>query len=553
MAITLAALWMHLAFLTHAGGLWRDEVNLVNLSALPSLAGLSEDSFPILMPLLVRGWCELGLGATDLELRVLGVLIGIGLLGAFWAAAWVMGRLPPLLAMGFMALNATTLVYGDSLRAYGLGSLLIVLAMAGMWAFLVKPTLGRATWVTALMVASVQTLFHNAVLVAALCLGGWVVCARRRAWRPAALILGAGLAAAASLLPYLGNFVSALEPSAGWRTGFRPWFTWLDLQKAIGFPSERYVWAWVLFALAALASGVAHWFLGRRSTGVAALHDRTDQSDRSDPADPTDARQTRGGATSRFGAGAVAEDLPCFAAVTLGAALVGFGGFLWRAGLTTQPWYFLPALALTAACFDAALGPLGQYFRAAWLGFSLVTAALALPLTRLNALSRMTNVDVVAHQLTARAGLEDFVVVSPWFCGISFARYYHGPAPWSTVPPLADHRFHRFDVVAAQLGKKEAIEPVLERMRATLQAGHYVWWVGQFDMPAPGRVPPGNLPLPPLEGSGWSQTPYTINWDDQVGSCLESHGGEFGLIKIEESGDVNPTEELRLARAGGWK
>ena len=51
--VTLVIVGLHLHFWQQAGGLWRDEVNLVNLAASPTLADMTRDSFPVLMPLLV--------------------------------------------------------------------------------------------------------------------------------------------------------------------------------------------------------------------------------------------------------------------------------------------------------------------------------------------------------------------------------------------------------------------------------------------------------------------------------------------------------------------
>lgn len=541
-AITLAAVWLHFTFLTHAGGLWRDEVNLINLAELPAGVGLRQDSFPILMPLLVRGWAGVGFGGTDLGLRCLAMLVGLGLLGAFWAVAWNTRRAPPVLALAFMALNSTALVYGDSLRAYGLGSLLIVLTFGTAWWFSAKPSVGRFVCFTALAVAGVQTLFHNSVLIGAICVGASVVCARRKAWRGAALCLAAGLVAAVSLLPYLPNFVSALEPSAGWRTGFRPQFTWLDVRVATGFPLERYVFVWAVFVVGAILSGAVALLPAWRSKLA---------SQRPAPSEPTASAQ----AEQAFGPsqGRQRENLPLFAATTLVTAVAGFFGFLWFARLGTQPWYFLPVMALMAACFDAALPPVHRYVRAALLGFALVTALLAFPLARISAQSRLTNVDLLARWLMTEAAPEDFVVVSPWFLGISFERYFKGQTPWSTLPPLADHRFHRFDLVSAQLGRKEAIDPVLDRISATLRAGRRVWLVGWVEVPPPGATPPPDLPRPPLKGSGWSQTPYTINWNDKIANYLSAHSLEFDLVKVSSNGDVNPNEDLKLVRVRGWK
>src|SRR5258708_3692292 len=78
--ISLAAVGMHIAFLTHAGGLWRDEVNTINLASRHSLGEIANDSFPIFMPLVVRVWSVMGLGESDMELRLLGVIIGLGIL-----------------------------------------------------------------------------------------------------------------------------------------------------------------------------------------------------------------------------------------------------------------------------------------------------------------------------------------------------------------------------------------------------------------------------------------------------------------------------------------
>src|SRR5277367_3222499 len=138
-AISGMIVWLHIYFLMHAGGFWRDEVNLLNLSARNSLNEMSKDSFPVLMPLLVRIWSTIGFGHSEMGLRLFGTLIGLGLPAALWFAAWKIKRSPPLLGLSLLALNSTLIVFGDSMRAYGLGSLLIVLTTAAAWLFLEKP------------------------------------------------------------------------------------------------------------------------------------------------------------------------------------------------------------------------------------------------------------------------------------------------------------------------------------------------------------------------------------------------------------------------------
>src|ERR1700745_1990828 len=102
--VTLCAIYLHVLFLLNAGGLWRDEVDLVHLSLLPSFSevwqNLPHDSCPILMHLAVRAWSAAAdFGNTDAGLRVLGLYVGLFLLLTFWLASWIMRKGVPLLAL----------------------------------------------------------------------------------------------------------------------------------------------------------------------------------------------------------------------------------------------------------------------------------------------------------------------------------------------------------------------------------------------------------------------------------------------------------------------
>ena len=78
--LTLIAVYFHFTFLTHAGALWRDEVNTAEFAGMPSLSSLYSslqyDGFPLLSTLLVRGWMAAGWGSSDFGLRVFGFLVG---------------------------------------------------------------------------------------------------------------------------------------------------------------------------------------------------------------------------------------------------------------------------------------------------------------------------------------------------------------------------------------------------------------------------------------------------------------------------------------------
>src|SRR5262245_4102850 len=166
--VTLFAVYLHALFFLNAGGLWRDEIELVNLSLLPSFSDMwrnqPHDSCPILMHLVVRAWSAVGFGNTDATLRVLGLYVSVFLLMAFWFASWTMRKGPPLLAVTLAGLNVTIIRTGDSLRGYGLGSALAVLTLALIWRLTCRPSLATFSCAVAAAVLSVQTLYQNAFL-----------------------------------------------------------------------------------------------------------------------------------------------------------------------------------------------------------------------------------------------------------------------------------------------------------------------------------------------------------------------------------------------------
>ena len=67
---------------------------------------------------------------------------------------------------------------------------------------------------------------------------------------------------------------------------------------------------------------------------------------------------------------------------------------------------------------------------------------------------RQTNIDLIAAQLREQAGPNDLILVYPWYCGITFNRYYHGAAPWTTLPALSDPRIHRYDLLKEKLAAR---------------------------------------------------------------------------------------------------
>jgi phosphoribosylformylglycinamidine synthase len=80
--------------------------------------------------------------------------------------------------------------WGDSVRAYGFGVLLILLTAALLWRLADAPTPRRTALAAVFAVASVQSHYYNSVLLLGLGLGAAAVTLRRGSWRRTGLVLG---------------------------------------------------------------------------------------------------------------------------------------------------------------------------------------------------------------------------------------------------------------------------------------------------------------------------------------------------------------------------
>src|SRR5260370_3755699 len=173
------------------------------------------------MHLVVRAWsAAASLGNTDPGLRVLGLYVGLFLLLAFWFASGTMRAGALLVAVTVAGLNVTMIRAGDSLRGYGLGSALAVLALAVIWRLTCRSSVATFCCAVAVAVLSVQSLYQNAFFVFAACCGGFLLCAVERRWRDTLPVLAVGVAAAVSLLPYI-PLISRAHWDLLYKLGFR--------------------------------------------------------------------------------------------------------------------------------------------------------------------------------------------------------------------------------------------------------------------------------------------------------------------------------------------
>src|SRR5207244_2663148 len=136
-------------------------------------------------------------------------------------------------------------------------------------------------------------------------------------------------------------------------------------------------------------------------------------------------------------------------------------------------------------------------------------------------------------QSASQAAVHDLVVVVPWPFGISFQRYYHGAAPWTTIPNISDHRVHRYDLIKAKMIAEYPIDDLTESIRTTLVGGNRVWFVGGLNLPRPEEGP---MILPPAPASRfkWDNRAYTASWWQQLSVFAVMHANKIDPITLPQ-------------------
>jgi hypothetical protein len=521
-AATILVLFLHICLTPNVGGLWRDEVNTVNLATVPTWHDLwqfhNQDSFPLLFASTVRVWSGF-FGSGDDSIRLLGLIIGLAVVAAFWINARLMGLPFPFWSLVLAAANPMIIRYGDSARGYGLSLVFLLLMFGFIWK--VTRTLEWRCLIVATVTAvvGVHATYYNAVLLFAICAGGCFVALRERNWRTAFAVVGIGATAAVSLLPYAQTFLHANEWNFLVQYRFTIALMWERLSEVTGSPISIGVAIWSVLVLAAVIAAATAIF----RAGV----DRAQWKRRR---------------------------VASFCGVALVVGILSYAGFLKLLNYHTNPWYYLSLVTFVAVCIDPILWPenarLHRLLRAG--AAALFLACAAVPTSRIIA-ARHTNLDLVAHELETLAAPEDLIVLTHWQCGVTLQRYYKGRTPWMTIPPLADFRFQSHQPIIAQMRAEAPLQPIFAQAERTMKSGHRVWVVGGAPPLHPGRPPPV-LPHVGNGNNGWrgSEAFYTV-WAMQVMYFLQQHLTRAQSVTFPDTGPVGPFEDFGVTVFDGWK
>ena len=504
----------------HAGGLWRDECASVQLAEMPTVSDLlhnfQRESFPAAFPLIIRGYGAI-FGTSDVAFRTFGVAVGVLLLIVLWTNSLLLAGNPPLVSLALLGFNTTFLIWGTTIRGYGLGSVMILLTFGLTVRMLDRPTRPRIVAALLAAVASVQFLLYNSVILAAIALAVVLVCVVRRSWRAALAITGIVTVSAVSMLPYVGPFWNESRSAVVLRSPFDLERFWSQLQVAFGNPSRIMPAVWVALLIAAMVGAIVRLCVLR-------------------PRKP-----------------AHEQDALFFGLLVSAIAVAGYLVFLKILSYGTREWYYLALLSILAGTIDFLIAILSRFASVRYARVALVAAAaIAMPVFAWpKIIQRQTNLDLVARKLEEVARPVDLIVANPWYFGVTFNWYYHGSTPWITVPMMSDHRVHRFDLIKAKLISPNAIDDVYESIAHTLQLGNRVWFVGGVEF-LPAGESPITLPPAPNPEFGWNMDPYAELWSQQIGVFLRLHSSGGPVVSVPTGGPVNDLENVGLLVIQGW-
>jgi hypothetical protein len=251
------------------------------------------------------------------------------------------------------------------------------------------------------------------------------------------------------------------------------------------------------------------------------------------------------------------DDPLLFGWVTL---VIGAGGsyaFLKILSYYTQPWYYLTLLCIVGVSLDVGFGSLVRSNAARLtrlvcaVSISILVVVSALQFLR----ERMTNVDDVAAQLEQIARPGDLIVVTPWHFSISLARYYRGEARMATIPTTSFRRFHRYDVIRAEMMERDQRSPIhdAELLTATaLKSGARVLIAGAPRFPSTAAtisMPPA---APTREGL-WLEGVHQEAWNDSYGQFVRRHARSLTVIHYPSVTEISHYERLAIVQAEGWR
>ena len=517
--LAICAIALQVAYWTHAGGLWRDEANSINLATVPRIRDLWDhldgDSFPLLWLLVLRGWAWMGLAGSDLSIRALSLLISFGILAAIFWIARRSGVAFPIISLLFVACNPVFVRCVGANRAYGLGILLLLAVYGAIGAILRNPFhWTRFAGACVLAILAVQCMYFNTVFLWMITGSAVIVSLCRKDKARAAACAGIGLIATATMLPYIVIVHKQQEWSGYITTPPRLDEICHVLSRVLESQGPFTFVVSVSLTIIALTFSIR--YLMRHHEEMPAHSDR---------------------------------DRVLFSALCLMLCGVGNMAFLWMLKYNVQTWYFAAFLAVAGVSLDTLIAVAmanDEVRRTARVAFACVIGLASLATTQQSALARQTNIDIVAFTLQATSSAKDRIIVVPWYFGTTFDRYYHGSAEWETVPALDYYRYDFVRNMVRAVKREQTIEKDLGRIRLALQSGGRVSIVGELPQGhEKRRWVPDSKEHRQLDAC-------LISWYTQIRSELTTHSTLLSNVRVDNAEAIRPIEDAGIETWSGW-
>jgi hypothetical protein len=203
----------------------------------------------------------------------------------------------------------------------------------------------------------------------------------------------------------------------------------------------------------------------------------------------------------------------------------------------TQPWYYITLAVFVACAADCVLGSTVIALRETRVLLAVFILSLCAWPDWRALRTRHTNVDIIAQELGSLAQKSDLIVVPRWECDITLERYYHGASEMITIPPISDHRVHRYDLIMQMRKTPGALRGVADKIEETLRAGHRVFVTASMATP---------------EGPG---TAHLSVSETYIGKLLRNHTTAVADIPVPvpNHAPVSDFEKLDLTLVQGWR
>jgi hypothetical protein len=329
-------------------------------------------------------------------------------------------------------------------------------------------------------------------------------------------LIAIGIVAAISLLPYWQIFKEAQQ--------------WSALTK---YPAT-FLWIWKVLSQALAAHGhfMFEIWIGLFILGIAAAVNL--QFNRLPDVSKTE------------------RDFVLFCAITMVTSIALLLTLYNLINIRTEPWYYLPAMALAAVSLDAILRRKGYLVTVFRIILAILIVVFSWNAVWQKVHTRQTNLDIIASELERSADKDDMILLHPWYYAVTFQYYYHGPAVFMAIPPINDFKVHRYDLVKEKMASADPLEPIFSRITSTLVSGRQVWVVSHMSFPSKEKLP-CSLPPAPHELYKWRLIPYMDCWWEQTGYFINSHCLECTVVQLATDTLVNSYEDCYITLIQGWQ